>query len=101
MTSSAAATMAQRIPSAPSSSRAYRSRTASKPRLTSRVSRPSSPCACTNRELITGESVTATMPETHHRRRQGDGELEEQRAGEPALERDRGVHRRQGDRSSR
>ena len=30
----------------------------------SAVSRPSLPCACTKRELITGESVTATMPDT-------------------------------------
>ena len=40
---SEAATIAQRIPSAPSSSRAYGCRTRSKPRLTSRVSRPSLP----------------------------------------------------------
>ena len=63
MTRSAAATIAQRISSAPSSILAYRRRTASKPRLTSAVSRPSLPCSCTKRELMTGDSVTATMPD--------------------------------------
>ena len=64
MISRAAATIAQRISSATSSSHAYARRTSSKPRCTSAVSRPCSPCGCTKRELITGESVTATMPDT-------------------------------------
>ena len=64
MTSSEAATMAQRICSPPSSNRPYWRRTRSNPRLTSAVSRPSLPCRCTNRELMTGERVTATTPES-------------------------------------
>ena len=56
--------MAGRISSAPSRSRAYVRLTASNPWFTSLVSRPSFPSSCTNRELITGDSVTATMPDT-------------------------------------
>ena len=64
MISTAAATIAQRIARAPSSSRSYRRRTASKPRCTSFESRPSRPFSFTKRELITGDRVTATTPET-------------------------------------
>ena len=98
MTSIAATTIAPRISSAPSSKRAYPRRTNSKPRLTNAVIRPSFPCGCTKRELMTGDSVTATMPDNDDRGRQRHREFEEQRAGQTALEADRRVDGRQRDR---
>jgi hypothetical protein len=46
---------------------------------------------------MTGERVSATTPEMSHRAGQGEGELAEERSGQPALQADGRIDRREGD----
>ena len=98
MTSSAATTIAPRIWRAPSSSQAYTRRrlleaAIDEARVTRRLSLPR---GCTKRELITGESVIATMPDTTTAAAECDRELEKQRTSQATLKTNRRINGGEG-----